>query len=367
MVDRYRALPARRLVVLGGPGAGKTGLAALLALGLLARPRGADPVPYVVPVNSWDPAREHLRTWLVRRLAEDHYGGSPEVPYQLLRAGLVLPMLDGLDEVAEPARPAALAAIARAWADEAPLVVTCRGDEYEQAVAARGQALPRAAVVELEPVSAADALDYLRHSVTDQPRWRPLLEEIARQPDGPVAAALSSPLVVSLVRAVYAADATQPAELLDRARFPDRTAVEEHVFDAVIPTAYDPSPRPEPAGAGPTAGAGRPWSRDDAHRALTVLARRLTDATGGDLAWWEMHRAVPRPVVVGAYAVVAFLATAAALAWTGWEPPLLWSATVAAVLVGVAAGAGRAPAPVRAQLRLRGRGPLLGRRWAGGA
>jgi predicted NACHT family NTPase len=161
VADRFLALPHRRLVVLGPAGAGKTVLALLLTLKLLERRQPKEPVPLLLGLSRWDPAVEHLRAWLARRLGEDYRPAlGSDAPQRLLAAGRVLPLLDGLDELPEPVRSVAIAELDRAHGDQ-PLVVTCRPEEFEQAVAAGGT-LAAAAVVELEPVTAAQASAFLR-------------------------------------------------------------------------------------------------------------------------------------------------------------------------------------------------------------
>jgi transcriptional regulator with XRE-family HTH domain len=74
LITAFRQLPKRQLVLLGEPGAGKTALAVLLILGLLANPEPGEPVPVLLPVSSWDPRKEHLYTWLARKLTEEYPG-----------------------------------------------------------------------------------------------------------------------------------------------------------------------------------------------------------------------------------------------------------------------------------------------------
>src|SRR5262249_57141882 len=107
VADVYRHIPSGRLVILGKAGAGKTVLAARLALDLLATRQPDQPVPVIVSVGSWNPATTPLTTWLAGLLARDHPGlaapagpaGStradgPTPAAALIAAGRVLPILD---------------------------------------------------------------------------------------------------------------------------------------------------------------------------------------------------------------------------------------------------------------------------------
>lgn len=71
VVDEFVLLPRRRLVVIGEPGAGKTGVPLLLTLGLLTRLTPADPVPVLFSLASWDPARTRFPQWLARHLSDE--------------------------------------------------------------------------------------------------------------------------------------------------------------------------------------------------------------------------------------------------------------------------------------------------------
>ncbi len=99
LADGYRNLPGRRLVAIGEPGSGKSVLAILLTLGLLAGRESGAPVPVLLPASSWDPVREPLDDWIVGTLALPYYSSRPEIPRTLLAHGLLLPVLDGLDEI----------------------------------------------------------------------------------------------------------------------------------------------------------------------------------------------------------------------------------------------------------------------------
>ena len=73
LVEQFRGLRRRRLVILGGPGSGKTTLAVQLLLELLATRRTAEPIPVLLSLASWDPTEQpRMNGWLIERLAEDY-------------------------------------------------------------------------------------------------------------------------------------------------------------------------------------------------------------------------------------------------------------------------------------------------------
>lgn len=73
LAEQFRRLRRRRLVILGGPGSGKTTLAVQLLLELLATRQPEEPIPVLVSLAGWDPTvQHHLHGWLGDRLIE-HY------------------------------------------------------------------------------------------------------------------------------------------------------------------------------------------------------------------------------------------------------------------------------------------------------
>ena len=121
------------LLVLGEPGSGKTTSLLELAKGLLLRAE-ADPqrpVPVVFNLSSWVDPHTELESWLVDELSSRY-----QIPRKIGRVWLaesrVLPLLDGLDELAAPRRAACVEAINR-FSQRAGLVgavVCCRLAEY---------------------------------------------------------------------------------------------------------------------------------------------------------------------------------------------------------------------------------------------
>ncbi|MBC6456589.1 NACHT domain-containing protein [Actinomadura sp. HBU206391] len=270
IVEAFRALPRRQLVVLGKPGSGKTVLAMQLLLDLLKGPQENEPVPVLLPLSSWNP-EVPLLDWMTRRIRADHPTLTEDVISRLLTTERVMPILDGLDELAPHLHAKAIDAIDRA-VTTGPLVLTCRGDEYETAVTSTGAFLSRAAVIELKPIKATEVIDFLDLThIPEDDRWNPVRAHLRAHSDGPLAEALSTPLMADLARTVYERRPADPAELLD---FTDRAAVEDHLLDAFIPAVY---------------ASGHPRR---ARRWLTYLAENMAAHGTRDLSWWQFRSQV---------------------------------------------------------------------------
>jgi transcriptional regulator with XRE-family HTH domain len=396
VAEVYRRIPSGRLVVLGRAGSGKSVLTIRLVLDYTATATAmattADPVPVIFSLGSWDPTAITLRDWMVDRLLRDHPdlagtmpGGGTQAE-ALVDADRILPVLDGFDEIAEGLRAEALQALNTTML---PLVLTSRRGEYTEAVHAN-RPLAGAAALELADLDAADLADYLpRTAATTGPdgthaAWGDVLAEL---PDGRTGArdvvlrVLTTPLMVSLARAVYSdTGGRDPVELLDTTRFPDEPSLEEHLLAGFVPAVYRRRSRGQAAGT--ASRRPRNWDPEQSRRWLGYLAHHLNrlDRDQQDLAWWRIGASLRRSTRIVIVTVVCALCVTVSFCVAGlFYPPLgfvgiLLQGLVIGPVAGLAFGAmyavtivvGGAFEPALLRLGMPGRtfGPSrAGKRW----
>jgi hypothetical protein len=310
LADRLTRIPTGRLIVLGEPGAGKTMLLVRLVLDLLAKRAPGDPVPVLVSLAGWNPADEDedLAAWLTRRLILNYQGLDDPAPpgagavsraRALLDQRLLLPILDGLDELPEALWSRAVTRLNDWLPPRQGLIVASRTAAYRLATTPADPegALPvrvwGTAGIILRPVTPEAVRAYLRRDAGSEPaaaRWDPVLATLGTS--APVAQAFRSPLLVSLARTIYNPRPDQhtgplpdPAKLCNTTRMPTCEAIQAHLFDEFVPAAY--RPHPDPA-RNPS------WSAAQAKAWLVFLARHLDHDRNGttDIAWWELYRAI---------------------------------------------------------------------------
>ena len=281
--ELYARLPHGRMVIVGGPGAGKTGAMILLLLAALdyraslkSSQRVRVPVPVWLTMGRWDPVTTSLQDWAAEAMQRDHpalraadYG--PNAARELLRGGWVALFLDGLDEMPEDVRAHAVKRVD----DEARglrVVVTSRIAEFQQAL--QSGRLDNTAVIELRPVQPKAAASYLLQGQAgpDRERWDRLGAYLAHHPDSVAARALDNPLTLSAARDTYKNQ--DPTLLTDTDRFPTAHAVRQHLFNQLLVTAY-----PDERQRGHATG----W--------LAWIACQL--GSSRDLSWWEIPGWVP--------------------------------------------------------------------------
>ena len=218
--DQAMALRARyphgQLVVVGGPGKGKSVLLRQIAQALATDPGRGNRIPVVFSPATWNPRLFTLTEWMRARLGEEHKdlvdgvrraGGQAAVDRLLERC---LPILDGFDELPRNLREPAQQQLN---VFRGPVVLSSRTDAYEQALATRAL-LPDAVVLRIEPLDDEVARAYLsdRKYGGAATRWKQLFETVdagsgVSGADRQLAAVLpylDSPLMLWLANVVYA-------------------------------------------------------------------------------------------------------------------------------------------------------------------
>lgn len=292
---------SRWLMVLGRQGSGKSVLALQFARTRLeARDSaGKAPVPVIFSLGSWNPGTTPLRSWLIGRLERDQPFLAEASPSgktwaaALVDADYVLPILDGFDEIAIGLRKDALIALNSCTL---PLLVTSRRAEIEET-----KIVPSAAAIELIDLDLDDSVEYLEEAtdttlsdgmdVTPRDGWAYVLSELRRRPhtqaSANLATVLTTPLMATLARFVYEESDRNPSELLINKEFVTQVALEKHLLDIFIPTAYKRFLPDQPA-----TGEHRHWDPERAQHWLGYLAAHLTELKTHDIEWWRLGTTV---------------------------------------------------------------------------
>ena len=124
-----------RLLILGAPGSGKTTTLLELAKELVKRAQGdtEEPIPVLLNLSSWKDDKQSIANWMIDNL-KLVYGLRKDIGQQFLSQGALLPLLDGLDELA-PSRQSLcvekLNDFLEAEGALHPLVVSSRTKEYQ--------------------------------------------------------------------------------------------------------------------------------------------------------------------------------------------------------------------------------------------
>ncbi|MET7620546.1 NACHT domain-containing protein [Streptomyces sp. NPDC005408] len=247
LVERFRASQRRRLVILGGAGAGKTTLAVQLVRRLVNPRQAGEPVPVLLTLTEWNPEEigtQELRDWLEKQLIETYpalWKLDRRTLRELVKPRGILPVLDGLDELPATTRVRVFSALQRAMErDEQMLILTSRTDHYLQTVLRKGP-LTAAAVIEPSPLIPVEAAGYLRHAwYPPGPQRQPILDALeAAEPPTALAEAVSTPLGLWLLRVAHNNRQTNTSVLLDTISRADADALRGHLFDQLIPGLID--------------------------------------------------------------------------------------------------------------------------------
>jgi hypothetical protein len=284
----WRASPARLTVVLGGMGSGKSTAAILLVHQLLRDRSEVDPgglVPVLLHLSEWEPQSD-LRAWITKYLSEQYQLPKPRkeastsIVDRLVGDGGLLLVLDGFDEISANKRVRAVGEIKKVLAaTQSRIVLASRIDEFDRAMQGFGRHLAETAVVYLKPVSTENAMAYLNAAKQSEEHWAAVDKVLAEEPNGPLAQALETPLMIYLLSRVYLG-AKPSFEKLQA--FRTREALERHLIGEFIPARYT-----------------RLDNHDDERSAEQVLrwfqflALHLERGGVSSIAWWELRCSRP--------------------------------------------------------------------------
>jgi hypothetical protein len=213
----------RALLILGNPGSGKTTLLLKLAQDILGRAamEPDHPIPVLFLLSSWATHQRPLAAWLVDALKEQYY--IPRETGQIwVDTDQILPLLDGLDEMALEHRAACITAINTFRQDHGllPLVVCSRIEDYE----ALGTRLQLQGALVVQPLTRSQVEDYLTQVGQPSAAVHKALQE-----DETLWELLNTPLMLYVMTRAYAGHPA--AALLAKAPLEERR---RHLFTVYV-------------------------------------------------------------------------------------------------------------------------------------
>ncbi|MBB5109832.1 NACHT domain-containing protein [Streptomyces spectabilis] len=359
IIDYFRRCDPARLVILGAPGAGKTVIALELITELLDRRQDGEPVPVRIPLAQWDTDLP-LEDFLTRYLTEAYDVAEDRATY-LITQRLILPVLDGLDEMdaprtdadgrplldsqgrpkPDPNAPHAKAALKalnnyRDGKRPGPLILTCRTTHYPALTDT--DRLGAATEIEIQNVTARQAHTYLTARCGHNTHWNALLDTLDRDRHGPLTRYLTTPWRLGLAATVYRDN--NPAPLLAHTTATER---DELLLSQLIEATAEVHPALQRYGDHTRVTA---W--------LAILARHLDTSATGPHTDIHLHKlwplAGPRRVPVWDAALTALLSGTVGLLLLVSSIGIRWQGAVffASLVITTAAMAAKPnPEPVR--------------------
>jgi GTPase SAR1 family protein len=185
-----------KLVILGAAGAGKTTTLLELALVLVARAQKdvTLPVPVLFDLGSWQAESGSIADWSIAQLRLK-YNISPAVGKKWLAEQKLLPLLDGLDEVATQNQDSCIQAINQFLASDLKPKHLVASSSFEAYKECQTRFKLQAAVL-LKPLTETQIQEYLLEA-----RSRELWHSIENEPD--LLKLAKNPLFLSMMALAY--------------------------------------------------------------------------------------------------------------------------------------------------------------------
>jgi len=186
----------RSLLILGEPGAGKTTTLLELAREMIdqAEKDPAEKIPVVFNLSSWTDPKQTLSEWMAEEM-RDNYRIQKKIAETWIKKDLILPLLDGLDEVTNERRAACVDVINGYLGEHsAQAVICCRKEEYETLDAK----LKLQSAILLQPLTPEQIDGYLEKLSPDLDSLREVLRS-----DQELQEFAQTPLILSIMTLAY--------------------------------------------------------------------------------------------------------------------------------------------------------------------
>ncbi len=157
-----------RLLILGAPGSGKTTTLLQLAQVLINRAEEDvnQPFPVLLNLSSWKDDKQSIKDWIIADL-KLKYGVRKDIGQKWLEKAVIIPLLDGLDELSSARQSLGVERINQflqplSWSKS--LVVCSRSEEYQRAATQLGL---NGSIV-LQPLNQEKIRDYVLRTEGEQ-------------------------------------------------------------------------------------------------------------------------------------------------------------------------------------------------------
>lgn len=246
-----------RLLIVGSAGSGKTTLLLRLAVSLLDKVElaGDEAFPVIFTLASWSNEYDRLEDWLKVSL-ESGYDLSKDFAATLLRQERIIPLFDGLDELAKyegeqlapETRGEFLRSLNQYLTRGRKVVVSCRRDEFLLIQKFKGHDAPVAATVALLDLTkeqiekALSEAEHRRDSKgrrVDETSAKHILEFLRRDKDDVLLDTLRTPFYFNTALEVF----NKP--ILDDEQLPDNTEdLKKYLLDKFVAAKLYRTPNP---------------------------------------------------------------------------------------------------------------------------